>query len=165
MKTYIIKKGKHRAWPIRFGIYWRKQTISFDVMFDGSCKYFLQGEDQQDINKLFGIGYFKNHHIDSARFGWRFNENLNKIELFAYCYVNGVRIWEFITSVAIYQKITLTLNINDGEYLFNAKKDQLVLQSSIKFTHNKKIGYPMDVFFGGNHVAPQRIKIVMKKRK
>ena len=63
--TYTIKAGKHRAWPFRFGLYWFKKKICFRVSFDQSCKYQLADDDQLDINKLFGVGYFPNHHKDT----------------------------------------------------------------------------------------------------
>jgi len=110
MSTYTIKQGQHRAKPLRLGLYLNKKNIAFKVLFDTSCKYHIDGEDMEDINKLFGISYvpwymvplaifssvflslFRNqHHKDSARFGWRHNDKLNRIEILAYCYVNGVR--------------------------------------------------------------------------
>lgn len=163
MSTYTIKKGSHRAKPLRFGLYLSKKRIAFKVMFDSSCKYFIDGEDMQDINKLFGIGYFPNHHKDSARFGWRYNENLNKIELFAYCYVNGKRISEFITTVPFNQFYVLQINITSTFYSFIVKKDGFEVTTQVQHNNSKKFGYPLGIFFGGNQPAPKTITIEMKK--
>ena len=72
--NYRIHKGKHRAWPPVFGLFWKKE-MSRDVYFDLSAKYDLPGDaDDEDVNKLFGFGFFPSHHIESARFGWRSEE-------------------------------------------------------------------------------------------
>lgn len=163
MATYTIRKGKHRAWPWRFGLYLSKNKIRFRVIFDISCKYQIPGEDQQDINKLFGIGYFPDHHKESARFGWRYNEGINKIELFAYCYVSGQRITEFITSVPFHQSHVLQLNITSNFYHLIVVKDSFEVSKSIQHKNKRNWSFPLGVFFGGNQPAPHTIKIEMKK--
>lgn len=182
MSTFIIKKGKHRAKPLRVGVYFNKNRIAFKVMFDSSCKYFIDGEDMMDINKLFGIAFvpwylipfamisslfislFSNlHHKDSARYGWRFNINLNKFELFSYCYVNGVRKTELITTVFLNQWFDAELVINRYNYEFNVIKNGDEFNGIVEKTHNKKIGYRLNPFFGGNPTAVQDTRIEMKK--
>jgi len=44
-----------------------------------------------DVNKLFGFGYGL-HHIDSDRFGWRYNIEKNQVEIVEYCYEVGKRL-------------------------------------------------------------------------
>lgn len=163
MKVYTIRKGKHRAWPFRFGLYLSKKKIRFRVVFDMSCKYQLPGEDQGDINKLFGIGYFPDHHKESARFGWRYNEDINKIELFAYCYVNGKRITELITTVPFHQSHVLEIEITDHLYYFNVYKDSFKATFVTTHNHTRKWGFPLGVYFGGNQPAPHKITIEMNK--
>lgn len=162
MSTFTIKKGRHRARPLRLGIYFNKKRIAFKVMFDSSCKYDI-GEDQEDCNKLFGIGYFPNHHKESARFGWRYNENTNLIELLSYCYVDGKRVIEYITSIQFNRWVLLSLSIEKGRYIFGAKKDEFETSFQTNHYHNKKIGYRLNPFFGGNQTAVHDTKIEMKK--
>lgn len=167
---------------MRLGIYYNKRTIAFKVMFDTSCKYLLPGEDQQDINKLFGIAYvpwyliplaiishwfialFRNqHHHNSARFGWRYNENINKIEIFAYCYVDGKRISDVVAMVPFNQFVEMQIEIGPTFYLFSVKKDQIELSTQVEHSNKKKWGYPLGVYFGGNQPAPKTMKVEMKK--
>lgn len=160
---YTIKKNKHRAWPIRLGLYFAKKKLRYRVCFDQSCKYDLGGEDQLDINKLFGIGYFPNHHKNSARFGWRYNVDTNKIELFAYCYVDGVRVTDHITSIPLNVVVTLQLNITKDFYHFIVVKDSFDTRTPIQHSNKRNIGYPLGIYFGGNKPTPHKIKIKLKK--
>lgn len=163
MPTYTIQKAKHRAWPFRFGLYLTKKSISFRVTFDVSCKYDLGDEDQLDINKLFGVGYFPSHHKESARFGWRYNNDINKVEIFAYCYVNGWRVTEFITAVPLHKSCDFQLRIRNDSYYFKVIKDAFESSATVAHSNKRKIGYPLGVFFGGDQTAPHKIKIEMKK--
>lgn len=158
--TYTIKKGKHRAKPWMFAFFLKKK-LSYRVSFDTSAKYFI-GQDQDDTNKLFGIGFFPHHHKESARFGWRYNENLNRIELLAYCYVNGHRLIELITTIPFHVSYVLEIEIIDQEYRFTVNKE-MPITTAIPFYHKKKIGYRLGCFFGGNQPAPQTITVEMKK--
>lgn len=160
--TYTIKKGKHRS-SFKIGLYWNRFRFAYKVMFDNSCKYHIDGEDQQDINKLFGVGYLPTHHKDSARFGWRYNENTNLIEILSYCYVDGKRISEYITSIHFNRWITLSIIIEKGRYVFGAKKDELETSFQTNHYHNKKISYRLNPYFGGNQTAVHDTKIEMKK--
>lgn len=163
MSRYTIKHGHHRAKPLRLGLYLNKKTIAFKVLFDTSCKYHIDGEDMEDINKLFGIGYLPNHHKESARFGWRYNEAMNMIQIFSYCYVQGKRVTEYITSVQLNRWITLAIKMEKGRYIFTAKKDELETSFQTNHYHNKKIGYRLNLYFGGNQPAVHDITIEMKK--
>lgn len=163
MTNYTIRKGKHRAWPFRLGLYFSKKKIRFRVVFDTSCKYELGSENQGDINKLFGVGYFPNHHKESARFGWRYNEDINKIELVAYCYVNGQRVTDLITTVPFHQSHVLQLNITSRFYHFAVVKDSFEVNTSIEHSNKRKWSFPLGVYFGGNKPAPHKITIEMKK--
>ena len=182
MSRYTIKHGHHRAKPLGLGLYLNKKTIAFKVLFDTSCKYHIDGEDMEDINKLFGISYvpwymaplamfssvflslFRNqHHNDSARYGWRYNENLNKIELFAYCYVDGKQIRELITTVQFNQFHHMQINTTPTFYSFIVKKDGFEVTTQVQHNNSKKFGYPLGIYFGGNQPAPKTITIEMKK--
>lgn len=158
--TYTIKKGKHRAKPLMFGLFLKKK-LSYRVSFDTSAKYFI-GQDQDDTNKLFGIGFFPHHHKESARFGWRYNENLNRIEILAYCYVNGNRIIDLITTVPFHVSHKMELLISKRNFVFTVYKE-LPMVLVIEHNRHKKIGYRLGCFFGGNQPAPQTITIEMKK--
>jgi len=160
--TYTIKKGRHRS-GLKIGLYWNKKCIAYKVMFDNSCKYHINGEDQQDINKLFGVGYLPTHHKDSARFGWRYNEDVNKVELFAYCYVNGKRQIKQIVTIPLNRWFDAEIKVYSDHYFFTITYNGIQYRDIIKKTHSKKIGYRLNPFFGGNNPAPKTINIEIKR--
>lgn len=161
--VYTIKKGKHRACPPMIGLFYDKKVMSRRVTFDRSCAYTLPGEDQEDINKLFGIGYFPSHHTDSARFGWRYNPSTDKIEILAYCYVNSERLIYPLASFDFNKEYTLELQINDDTYSFYVQTNFAKFGFAIPKTHKKVFGFPLGLYFGGNNPAPHKMKIKIIK--
>lgn len=130
------------------------------VTFGYGCNYTLPGEDQLDTNKLFGIGYFFNHHKESARFGWYYYEG--KIHINAYLYINGKRIIDELCILPIGHKGDLSLIIENSFYTFkvNIHGNGIVLaEKSYPFTHKKKWSYYLGIYFGGNRPAPQTMNI------
>lgn len=164
--TVTIPKGKHRGRPPRLALWWNKTTIRRRVSFDHSCKYNLGGEDQMDTNKLFGIWYLWSPHKDSARFGWRWDLDLQKFVLAAYCYVQGQRIITDLCSVVAHRDYLCTIQVNPDFYHFTVEQSDNGLQLasySIPKWHSKKIGFPLWVYFGGNQKAPHEMHINIRK--
>ena len=162
---FRIPAGKHRARPLRFGLWWNKKDFTWKVHFTNSCRYNLQGEDQRDINKLCGVGYLPGHHTDSARFGWRYLANQDKIELLAYCYVNGHRAIKSIALCRINAFYKVQLLIGKSSYIFMAIDDngKCIGSSTVKYYHRRKLQYRLGTFFGGNKPAPHNITIELRK--
>ena len=167
-----IHKNKHRSFPPIIGIVihpWMER----DVMFDSSAAYDLpEEEDDDDVNKLFGIGYINGgHHQDSARFGWNYNKETGKVRLFGYCYVNGKRIIQQICEVPRHKKVQCHISIALSNYYYFVVYDadrnsrwMLLGEVSIPFTYNKKWKYMLGCYFGGNQPAPHTIKIKIAKK-
>lgn len=162
---FVIHKNNHRAWPPHFGLWLNKYAIRKAVCFIHGCNYDLHSEDQEDTNKLFGIGYFWNHHTDSARFGWLFKEG--KIQINGYLYVNGQKIIERLCSVPLGFKMEFHLIVNHAlkYYTFKVKNPAngvILSERDFSFTHDKTLSFPLGIYFGGNRTAPQRMTIEMK---
>lgn len=164
---FTIKKGRHRATPLRFGIYWNKEDISRQVMFDHSAKYDI-GPDQTDINKLFGIGFFPGHHKNSARFGWVYNPDKKKVELHGYWYDKGQRKIEYLCDVNFYTSYILTIDItyNYPRIRFTVvQKDANYEKVSkiVEVSRLPRLSYYLGLYFGGNRTAPHDINVTIKK--
>lgn len=161
---YTIRKYTHRARPVRIGLYIGGKVITKHVVFTPSCRYYLDPPDNMDINKLFGIGYLWSHHKNSARFGWRYNEITDRIEIFAYCYIRGHRDIVPITAVQIGEQVTFRLTaMRHGEYNFEVtREDENYVYKAVKKPHHGWIGFPLGIYFGGNKTAPDTIKIEMR---
>ena len=178
---YKIKAGRHRAWPPCVKAYVNRKVISCQVTFSKGCAYSIAGEDQNDTNKLFGIGYVpwwkmplvflagafgsalinNEHHNDSARFGWRYDTVLQKIVVSAYCYVAGVRKITELVSIPVGETIRCSIRIEKDHYIFHVYGVNILQRHVVPFSHKKTLGYRLGVYFGGNKVAPNDMEIIM----
>jgi hypothetical protein len=167
---FIIKKGRRKPlfWFFSFRLWFLKRSISRLVRFDHSANYDLPGtEDDPDVNKLFGIGYLWDHHIDSARFGWNYDQIAGKVNIFAYIYVNGVRSFTKICQVNKFNFYRMTLLIKKGMYVFmvnNPKKTEEFCRYTLDFSHRKKFSIKLGLYFGGSKPAPHDISIEIKRK-
>ncbi len=164
---FSIKKGKHRAWPPVIALFFGKR-LARDVEFDISAKYDLGTDDNKDVNKLFGFGFFPSHHKESARFGWNYNAAENRVNIFYYCYVAGERMFGELCSVPLYTRIRMSIDIIGNVYSFTVTDAHNGWfeygGTDVHFDHKKNIGYRLGLYFGGNNPAPNDIKIKITKK-
>ena len=145
-----------------FGKSMQQFTMSYVVSFDKTCVYDI-GEDQSDINKLFGISY-DFHHKQSDRIGWRYvgEENGHHlIELLLYSYYDGGEVKKLpITTIRIGDTVIVTLQLNEmwGYRYIDAMVGSAKVTTSLLHTP-KKWGYTLGLYFGGNRRAPHTMKV------
>lgn len=176
MRAFNIRKDKHRASGLNFGLFLFNKKIEIMALFKESCIYSLK-ENYDQINKLYGISFnwlpFYNkeekkwhpgHHNNSARFGWRCIDK-KTIEILAYCYIDKKRVTKKITSVGHSKNINLSLIIKDGSYIFKAKVvgGKLKTVKVPKTNKKKMIGYKLFPYFGGRIPAPHNMRLFIKK--
>lgn len=160
---FRIPAGKQRARPFCFGLWWRRTHFSWVVKFDESCRYDLRNDDQFDTNKLVGIGYLWHHHKDSARFGWRYSNDKGKIEIMAYCYVNGERIIDHLADAFINERYTVRIDVVKTGYWLSVYGPGYISEKFYRHTHNKRLQYRLGPYFGGQATAPHEMKIQISK--
>lgn len=145
------------------GVLISPREVSATVTFDSSCIYDLQSVDQNDWNKVIGLGFVgsKNqslgsapHQVDGARVGWRWNPETQKIDLACYAYVDGQRTAFKVGETSINQPVYLSIKID-----YNKKEYRVMEGEPIRFTHNKKFAYKTGLYFGGNRPAPHAIRV------
>lgn len=157
-QIYVIKEGAHDSnrMPKSFD----KNILSFTAQFDQSAIYSTrQEENQADINKLMGFSDCNgHHHQNSARFGWRwYNE---KLEIHAYCYVDGIRTSTFITNVSVNEMHDYRIEIIGNKYIF-------IVDNTARVEINKNpncsggINYMLFPYFGGDETAPHDITVTV----
>ena len=151
----IVRKGTHS--PIRCPrLVWSSEQV-FEVTFMPSCRYDI-GPEQADINKLFGIGYPPHHHQHSVRFGWRYDKDVDMVEILGYWYDNGARLWESICYTAIGQKWHYAVKkVGD---IHELEVNHRTLKVPVR---PRAVGYLLRPYFGGNMKAPHDIEIQMKR--
>lgn len=164
---FHIPSSKHRARPLRFGLWWNRKSFQWKVRFTDSCRYDLQTDDQFDTNKLCGIGFIPGfHHKDSARFGWRYITDTGQVEIMSYCYINGNRIIQHLAFCEIGKDYDLYLKVLSSCYymaIHDHGKVPTIGFTWIDHRHHKKLGYRLGIYFGGQATAPQEIKIELEK--
>jgi len=171
MKLYTIKNGKRRTGL--FGIleninfFFAKKNITYKVKFTESTIYGLDDIENYGINKLFGLtfGLF-GVHKNSARFGWR-PLSKDKISIYAYCYVNGIRQQKEIIRVKTNEYLEMSIKLKENKYLFRIKSLENMYSSTYEIQHDSipKFGYVNFIYFGGKRVCPQDMTIGMEKIK
>jgi hypothetical protein len=99
------------------------------------------------------------HHENSARFAWQwFNDQL---EIYAYCYVDGTRVEQFIGVVELDKMYQYEIALTDSHYIFTLDQQEPVY---IKRGNVCKTGvyYKLWPYFGGEIPAPHTVNIDIK---
>jgi hypothetical protein len=161
-RTFYIFKGFHFCLPHMFRIFFGS-TFEWEFSFDQSCTYEI-GSDETDANKLCGISYNVNPHIDSARFGWEWNPTENKIDIDAYTYVDGVRGNVIMASVPLNEVVNGSIVISSNGYTLILQSPSIgTVTKAITKTKNSTIKFLLDPYFGGTQTAPHLVKIYLKR--
>jgi hypothetical protein len=137
------------------------QQLSFSVRFDSTAIYqTVASSNQTDINKLFGFSDNNaQHHLFSARFGWRWSNNA--IRLFAYIYNNGVISFKELGTVAIGSENSCSIKVNKDSYLFTLNQKETAMPRAS--TTSTAEGYKLYPYFGGDEVAPHTISVFIQE--
>lgn len=158
-KIYTIREGHfYSTYAVEM---LDRSELSFEAKFDESAVYDLGNvADQSQTNKLLGFSDCNClHHENSARFGWQwFN---NRLEIWAYTYVFGERIEEYVGSVTLNVYHRYSILIDGDHYEFRLDDNPVV---------NMKRGKICDVgayyllfpYFGGHIPAPHEVTIAIR---
>lgn len=159
--AYKISKGQQSASPAQYKYYSSLTEQKFTAYFDSSAIYStVNPTNQLDINKLYGFADDdKQHHISSARIGWRWYSN--RLELFGYVYNDSVRTTQFITQVPLKTDIPCSIKVDGTRYIFTANGTQMTMPRTAKTPTGK--GYRLYPYFGGDEMAPQDISIRIRE--
>jgi len=156
---YVINQGSQSANQNTYRQI-NSNEMKFVVKFDNSAIYqTIAPVNQLDINKLYGFSdNNQDHHQNSARFGWRWNQNA--LELFAYVYNNGVQSDKYLGKVNIGDEINCAIKVAGNQYLFTLNGAQTTMPRAS--TTEMAVGYQLYPYFGGDEMAPHEIKIQIK---
>ena len=161
---FSIKKGHHYSNGFLYkliNLLNTSKTAYFYVTFNESVIYEDKTPDRFDVNKLFGFssGF---HHKDSNRFGWNCLDG--QIHIYAYSYVNGVRIIDEICVVDINRKYRFLIETKFSNVIFTVIDDKNNLKEVTQIISGKKIfGYNLWPYFGGNKTAPKNMHIELNQ--
>lgn len=156
-RHFVIRKGDHYSTP-RLVQMLQSDRLSFRATFNQTAIYDLGDPAlQSNKNKLMGFSDCNSmHHENSARFAWQwFNDRL---EIYAYCYVNSERKEAFIATVNLNEENLYEIKKTDDAYVFylNGKAATTVKRNN---TCDKGIYYMLFPYFGGAIPAPHNVQI------
>jgi hypothetical protein len=147
---YVIKKGHHSSGT--HAAPFTANTLEFKAVFNESAKYEI-GANQSDINKLLGFSdCYTQHHENSARFGWNWNDSLN---IYAYCYCRGEVKNKYITSIKLNKIYHYRIDKFHNRYIF------YLAGKTVEMERNPEDGggYLLFPYFGGQNSAPHNVTI------
>jgi hypothetical protein len=138
----------------------QSQKLVFEARFNESAIYnFNDPAIQSDKNKLMGFCDCNSlPHENSARFAWQWYNN--RLEIYAYCYVNGNRQEQFIGVVQLHHYNHFELEVGK-EYIFRLNNEAPV---TVRRGNTCKTGayFKLWPYFGGHVAAPHDVTIDIK---
>jgi hypothetical protein len=157
VRRFVIKKGDHYSTP-KLAEVLQSDRLVFTAIFDESAKYVHNDKSQQNNkNKLLGFADCNSqHHQNSARFAWQWYND--RLEIFAYCYVDGVRLENFIGTVSLNQANHYEIQITEQSYVFylNGEASVTLPRGNVC---NAGVYYMLWPYFGGSLPAPENVQI------
>jgi hypothetical protein len=157
---YTIKAGEHFSdkntyAPVTY------TELKFVAKFDSTAIYLHKtSSNQADINKLYGFSDNNaQHHLYSARFGWRWKENA--IQIFGYVYNDGIRTEKYLGDVAIGAENNCSILVKGSEYMFILNGVVATMPRASTTAYGS--GYKLYPYFGGDEKAPHNVYIWIKE--
>lgn len=166
MKQYLIKKGNHYCSMSIFeklgAIGWKITSYSVRFKFHNDCYWApKRNSDDDDLNKLTGIGFGTNHQNNSVRLAWRPDFNIpGAIQIFGYTYDEKPTAPKFefleITTVNVGQTIDAKIESKNNQYLITVNG---VTKPMENLRPDPNLCFRLFPYFGGNNTAPQDMTI------
>ncbi len=164
MGRYTIKAGKHYS-RFHVGVTFGKK-VAYKCMFNESCLYDLESNDNYDINKLCGFSTKYNHHYQSARIGWRCVDG-KTIEIVTYTYNDHSRLKEiFLGHVLPNEEFECSIEDVETAYVYKFRKDgSEVTVRTPKHPDKVIFKYLLFPYFGGNIPSPHHMVMYVDRIK
>lgn len=154
---FLIRTGEHYASP-RLVEQFSAGKLAFKAKFDESAMYDLGDPSlQSNHNKLMGFSDCNSqHHVNSARFAWRWYNN--ELQIWAYCYVDSARIEEFVATVSLNKEYLYEIAVTPTSYVFYLDEERKVEVPKAQIC-GEGLSYMLYPYFGGTVPAPRDVRI------
>lgn len=156
-RDFIIRSGEHYSTPRLYETF-TGEKLTFRATFDASAQYVLKDPAlQSSKNKLMGYSDCHSaHHANSARFAWQWYND--RLEIFAYCYVDSVRVEEFVGVVEINKGNLYEIRTTDTDYVFflNGERKADIARTT---ACEDGLNYMLYPYFGGTLPAPHDVRV------
>jgi hypothetical protein len=175
MARFEVKEGHHyHGMPPLSTLPWiGEKTMARYVTFSPECRYDSAPYNSQDVNKLFGLSFgFGGVHGNSARFGWRWSNGDQCIELLAYVYKDGVRNWDeqmrfpVVAQIGLGERVecSLVASSHKGQwfYIFKVKRVHEIFDHTTVANGPDSLpgfGLTHGLYFGGSMACPHTMTV------
>jgi hypothetical protein len=158
IRTFTIAKDEHYSTP-RLAEVLQSNRLVFTAKFDQSAMYdFGDAALQTNKNKLLGFADCNSaHHQNSARFAWQWMDG--RLEIFAYCYTNSVRVEEFVGYVNLDETNRYEIEMTESSYIFFLNGEQRAHITRTQERCTTGVYYLLYPYFGGSVAAPHDVWI------
>jgi hypothetical protein len=161
MPKYKIYEGLHFSTLICLTNREPNFKHSFNFRFTEDMKYFIEGENQFDFNKLIGWkGKFFTPRWDTAMIGWRWNPLTDCFEVVPYWHV-GSRAYDFDMSKMIQVKagdfISVVFIMLSGIGRIEIAQGNTLVTDERIFSQKYGKFWKINPWFGGNESAPKTL--------
>ncbi|CAN5319376.1 hypothetical protein BH23BAC1_BH23BAC1_34820 [soil metagenome] len=162
--TYHIKAGKHLS-TLQLATF-DGTELRFLAEFNNSAIYQTKDTvNQGDINKLMGFSDCNSqHHGNSARFGWSWDDYHQQLKIYAYAYKDGTIQKKYIKPVELNTIYEYRIRIERRKYQFILDGEMVELGRGCTNTRGM-LRYYLFPYFGGDEKAPHDITIRIKELK
>ena len=160
MSEYTIKKGNHYASVSIFkkigGIGWKITRVAMRFSFHKECWWAPpRNNDDNDLNKLAGIGFGTNHKKNSVRLAWIPDfARQGVIKIYGYTYDEKKTAqsftFQYITSIQVGETCEATIE-SHGSYAITVN-GVTIHMDNIKT--DPDLCFHLYPYFGGNNTAP-----------
>ena len=162
--TATVPAGQHES---NFPLIKQGTENHFIPVFNESAIYEIEGENQWDWNKLYGLmPKADDVHKNSARWVWRWNPNLQQIDYGVYTYVNGERIMEYAFSLPIDYQVELYVGYDKRNKIWKYESLDPWFQSYVHCPRfDTKNMWWLGLYIGGNSVLDKDCSVTYKFNK
>lgn len=162
-KLYKINEGSHGA--VNFGgdIFPKMEHMKFQAVFNETAIYDIEESDQNDVNKLYGFSDCGSRHMrNSARFGWRWDTESQKLAIYGYTHVDGEYHSSFIDFAELNNPYTYEIKLSGSEYIFRFNGKEITMPRGCNSDNTTALSYKLGPYFGGTSKAPHDIYIYIQ---
>lgn len=160
-----IRQGRHFTDEFSYRMLFRKKELRYQMRFDTTFRCNVPQRDRYAINKVFGIG-FLHHKLNSARLGWVYNPDTERLELWAYCYVNTRRRFKKLTEVTWNGLYDCSLDVDYEQKTVTFRLIEPTgnrIEHTVAYDWLPAIQYRLRPFFGGTKPASHDINFRLRE--
>lgn len=164
-QTIKIRQGRHFTDEFSYRVMFHKKELRYQLRFDTTFRCNVPQRDRYAINKVFGIG-FLHHKLNSARLGWVFNPDTERLELWAYCYVNTRRRFKKLTEVTWDGLYDCSLAVDYEQKTVTYRLIEPTgnrIEYEVRYDWLPAIQYRLRPFFGGTKPASHDINFRLRE--